>query len=109
DPGGTAYGRSDEARTVGAECRAHDAFLAIERPSQGPAGLGIPQSSRLVPGRREDALAVAAECGAVQAIGVADERLADRLAGLGVPQPRGLVARGGHDALAVGAERRDPH
>jgi hypothetical protein len=41
ESGGTVYGRSDNARAVGAERRAHDAIHAIERCAHLPAGLGI--------------------------------------------------------------------
>ncbi len=43
------------------------------------------------------------------ALGVAGQRLADRLAGVGVPQPHRLVGTAGDDPVAVGAERHAGH
>src|SRR5713101_9311974 len=91
ETGRTVHGRRDYSRVVGAERRTRDAIPAIERRARLPSGPGATQPRGLVPGRREDELAICAERGAGHAIRMADERLADQFAGLGVPQPRGLV------------------
>ena len=82
---------------------------AVRRCAEGLAGVDIPEPHGEILAGAGEPVAVGAERGLLDGVGVAGEGRADRLAGVGIPEPRGFIVARAGQALTVRAERHTLH